>query len=85
MRRRLRRLAVAVIGGIVLVIGLVMTILPGPAILIIPAGLAILASEFPWARRLLDRVRQSMKRVRRHAGAAGSPPEQAPPLPGEPR
>jgi hypothetical protein len=37
-------------------------VLPGPAIVVIPAGLAILATEFPWARRLLHRVRERLER-----------------------
>ncbi len=47
-----------VIGFTVLLIGLAMTVLPGPAIVVIPAGLAILATEFVWARRLLERIKQ---------------------------
>lgn len=57
MLRRARQLVVAVIGGTVVLVGVAMIVLPGPAILVIPLGLAILATEFVWARRLLDRVR----------------------------
>ncbi len=46
-----------VVGGTVLLIGVAMVVLPGPAFVVIPAGLAILATEFVWARRLLVRVR----------------------------
>lgn len=53
-----RRIAVAVIGGTVLLIGLVMTVLPGPALVVIPAGLAILGIEFAWARRWLAKLRE---------------------------
>lgn len=56
----LRRAVVAVIGFTVLLIGLAMVILPGPAIVVIPLGLAILATEFVWARRLLERARASL-------------------------
>ena len=52
-----RRIIVAVVGGVVLVIGFAMLILPGPAIFVIPLGFAILASEFPWARQGLSRAR----------------------------
>ena len=41
-------------GGTVLAIGVALLVLPGPAFIIIPAGLAILATEFVWARRLKD-------------------------------
>jgi len=52
-----RRIAIAVIGGTVVVIGLVMIVLPGPALVVIPIGLGILGLEFAWARRWLARVR----------------------------
>jgi uncharacterized protein (TIGR02611 family) len=63
MLRHVRRVAVAFVGGTVVLVGLAMTVLPGPAILVIPAGLAILATEFAWARRLLDRVRTRIERT----------------------
>jgi len=62
MIRHLRRIAVAFVGGIVVAVGVVMLVLPGPAIVVIPAGLAILATEFHWARRLLRYVRDRIKR-----------------------
>ena len=46
-----KRILVTVVGGTVLALGLAMVVLPGPAIVVIPAGLAILAIEFAWARR----------------------------------
>ncbi len=42
----MKRLLVAIVGGTVLVLGITMLVLPGPAFLVIPAGLAILATEF---------------------------------------
>jgi len=53
-----RRMVIAVVGSTVVLIGVVMIVLPGPAILVVPAGLAILATEFAWARRLLKRLKQ---------------------------
>ena len=53
-----RKVAVAVIGASVLALGIALIVLPGPAVIVIPLGLAILATEFLWARRLLRRVRQ---------------------------
>jgi tellurite resistance protein TerC len=41
-----------------------MIVLPGPAIVVIPIGLAILATEYVWARRLLDRVKSSTSSVK---------------------
>lgn len=51
--RTARKAAVLVLGGTVLGIGVALIVLPGPAFLVIPAGLGILATEFVWARRLL--------------------------------
>jgi TerC family integral membrane protein len=57
--RAARRMVVLVIGGTVLLIGVAMLVLPGPGLVVAPAGLAILATEFLWAKRLLQRVRDS--------------------------
>jgi tellurite resistance protein TerC len=54
-------LIVLVVGGTLLLIGVAMIVLPGPAFVVIPAGLAVLATEFLWARRLLVRVRDYVK------------------------
>jgi tellurite resistance protein TerC len=53
-----KRIIVAVIGATVLLAGVFMIVLPGPAVIVIPAGLAILASEFVWARRLMRNVKK---------------------------
>ena len=47
---------IVVTGFTVLLAGLAMTVLPGPAIITIPAGLGILATEFIWARKLLSKI-----------------------------
>jgi hypothetical protein len=52
-----RRMIVGVIGGTVLLIGIALMVLPGPAFVVIPLGLAILATEFVWARRWLQKAR----------------------------
>jgi uncharacterized protein (TIGR02611 family) len=68
-----RKIAVGVAGSAVILIGVAMIVLPGPALLVIPAGLAILASEFHWAKRLLrvvkERARRLMHRERRSPAA----------------
>jgi uncharacterized protein (TIGR02611 family) len=51
------RIAVAVVGTVVLVLGIVLIPYPGPGWLVVFAGLAILASEFSWAGRLLTYAR----------------------------
>ena len=61
----MRKIVVGVIGGTVLLLGIVMIVLPGPAFLIIPAGLAILGTEFIWARRALRRAKGMASKARR--------------------
>jgi tellurite resistance protein TerC len=53
-----RRIAVAVVGGTVLLVGMALIVLPGPAFVVIPLGLAILGLEFAWARLWLRKVKQ---------------------------
>jgi uncharacterized protein (TIGR02611 family) len=55
-RSRIVRAAVALAGFVVVLAGLAMIPLPGPGLLIVAAGLAILALEFAWAERLLERT-----------------------------
>ena len=54
-RPRVRKLIVAVIGSTVVLFGLALIVLPGPAVVVVPLGLALLATEFAWARRLIRR------------------------------
>lgn len=56
--RQVWRLIVLVVGMTVLLLGIAMIVLPGPAFVMIPMGLAILASEFVWAARLLHKVKE---------------------------
>jgi len=53
-----KRIVVAVIGGTVTLIGIALIVLPGPAFIVIPVGLSILATEFLWAKRWLQRLRR---------------------------
>jgi len=55
-----KRVVVAVVGLSILVIGIVMIIAPGPALILIPVGLAILGLEFAWARHWLKRLREGI-------------------------
>ena len=64
----LRRILVTIVGMTVLLVGIAMIVLPGPAILVIPAGLAILATEFVWARRLLKKVKEKSRVISKEAG-----------------
>jgi tellurite resistance protein TerC len=55
--KQLRRIMIVLLGAGVLVIGIAMIVLPGPAIIVIPAGLAILGTEFLWAQRMLAKMK----------------------------
>ena len=55
-----RRIVIGVVGTTVLLMGIVMMVTPGPGLVVIPIGLAILSIEFAWARFWLRRVRQSI-------------------------
>lgn len=57
-----RRIAIAVIGGTVVLVGIIMLVTPGPAFVVIPLGLAILALEFAWARHWLNRLKASLSK-----------------------
>ena len=63
-----KRLIVIVIGFTVLIAGVAMIALPGPAVVVIPVGLAILATEFIWAKKLLDTVKERIHRMRKGNG-----------------
>jgi tellurite resistance protein TerC len=58
-----KRIAVLFIGSTVLVVGVALLLLPGPAFVVIPIGLAILATEFVWARRILNRIRKEARHL----------------------
>ena len=57
VKRQSKRIGTAIVGGLVVVLGIVAIPYPGPGWLIVFGGLAILATEFTWAQRLLDKAR----------------------------
>jgi tellurite resistance protein TerC len=61
--KQARRIVIGIIGCTVLLIGIALLVLPGPAFIVIPAGLAILAIEFAWARRWLEHIKQTATRT----------------------
>ncbi len=74
-----RRIAVAIVGVTVVVLGIIMIVTPGPALVVIPVGLAILSIEFTWARLWLKKLRQAIsnnnlngraRRAERHRDSA---------------
>ena len=61
--KQIKRIAVGVAGVTVILIGVAMIILPGPAFVVIPTGFAILASEFAWARSALRKLKEKGKEM----------------------
>jgi len=59
--KQAKRSVVLVIGGSMVLVGIAMVVLPGPATVVIPAGLAVLGTEFVWARRLLKKAKEGAK------------------------
>jgi tellurite resistance protein TerC len=57
-----KRLIVIVVGSTILVMGIAMIVLPGPAVLVIPVGLGVLATELVWARRLLNKLKSTFQK-----------------------
>ena len=53
----------AIVGFTLLFIGVAKLVLPGPAIVVIPVALAILGTEFLWARRLVEKLKGRMMRM----------------------
>ena len=72
--RNVKRLIVSIVGGTILLIGIALIVLPGPAFIVIPAGLAILATEFVWAGNLLKKVKdkaiQTKNKILKKSGDA---------------
>jgi uncharacterized protein (TIGR02611 family) len=56
------QVATAVVGSVIVVVGIILIPFPGPGWLIVLTGLAILAIEFVWAQRLLSFTRQQLQR-----------------------
>jgi tellurite resistance protein TerC len=71
--KKARRLVIGVVGTTVLLIGIFLLVLPGPAFIVIPIGLAILGLEFAWARRLLRSVKDIATRNRTNKNGRSDP------------
>ncbi len=69
--RHVRRVVVFIFGISILLAGIVMIVSPGPAVVVIPLGLGILATEFLWARRLLDSLKRRLTDA--HTAASEAP------------
>jgi len=69
--RALKVMVISVIGVTLIGFGIVLLVTPGPGWVLILAGLAVLAVEFVWARRLLKRLRTTLQGVADNVSAAG--------------
>ena len=71
--RNTKRVAISIVGAALVVAGLVMLVLPGPGILVVVAGFAVLGTEYAWAANALERTKRTAEKAGRAAkGAAGA-------------
>lgn len=70
LARLLRRIAVTVVGAVIVAVGAVLLVAPGPGLLVIVLGLAVFAIEFEWARRHLHAVRARARSAADKAAAS---------------
>jgi hypothetical protein len=77
--RSSKRLAITIAGLVLILAGLALSVpgVPGPGFLVIIAGLAVLGTEYEWARRALDRTRERARSMARgiRRRRRGAPPE----------
>ena len=65
-----KRAGIFVVGWVILLAGIAMLVLPGPGLLVIIAGLSVLAIEFAWAERLRDQAKDKAKAAAQKAKRA---------------
>lgn len=65
----IRRIVVLVSGIVILLIGIALLVLPGPGLVFIAIGLVLLAKEFLWAKKLLNKIRNSNENFQKILGA----------------
>ena len=65
--KQIRKLVIFLIGISIVLIGCVLFFTPGPAIIVIPIGLAILATEFIWAKKLLKKFKETTLSITKSA------------------
>lgn len=69
-----KRIGIAIVGGLVVAVGIMMIVLPGPAFIVIPLGLGILSLEFERPRVWLQQLRQKLQQAAAKArGKKGGP------------
>ena len=65
--KQIRKLVRFLIGISIVLIGCVLFFTPGPAIIVIPVGLAVLATEFIWAKKLLKKFKETTSSIAKSA------------------
>jgi len=65
--KQIRRLAIFLIGISIVLIGCILIFTPGPAVVVIPVGLAVLATEFIWAKKLLKKFKETTSSLSKSA------------------
>jgi uncharacterized protein (TIGR02611 family) len=71
--RSTKRIVVTVVGFTLVALGIVLLVVPGPGILVLAAGLAVLATEYAWARKMLDSAKRRAAALRARArGRSGT-------------
>lgn len=78
-----KRVVIFIVGSTVVLIGAVMFFTPGPALVVIPAGLAILGIEFAWARRWLKMLKEKTQQTLGMKKNGKKPPQQTDDKPSE--
>lgn len=63
--KKIKRIFTIIIGMTILAIGILMIVLPGPAIVFVPLGLTILATEYLWARIWLDKIKKKSDEIKK--------------------
>ncbi len=71
----LKRVAIIVVSLVLIVAGIVMLVTPGPGLVTIVAGLAVLGTEFERPRRWVKSLRQRFNLTRTNPEEAATPPE----------
>lgn len=62
MKQTAKKMIITLIGGLLVFMGVVFVIVPGPAVLFLPAGLALLSLEYPWAKLWLKKCQRLMRK-----------------------
>lgn len=63
--KQIKRVFVGIIGTTILIIGVAMIVLPGPAFIVIPLGLSILATEFLWAKKIVEKFKNKLEQLKK--------------------